>query len=69
MHYLNRQQGIKRAKKLIKGNPLWRNSFAILIKTRTPCSCYMCGHRRKYLGRTHQEEKADLFMEEELKGV
>src|SRR5690349_15719797 len=61
---LRRQEGIKRAKKLIKANPLWRQSFNILIKTRTPCSCPMCGHRREHLGKTYQEQKADLELQE-----
>ena len=59
-----RQQGVKRAKKLIKANPLWRFSFATLIKTRKPCSCYMCGNQRKHYGKTYQELKADLLLRE-----
>jgi hypothetical protein len=26
-------------------------------KTKVPCSCYMCGHRRKIYGRTIQERR------------
>jgi len=34
-------------------------------KVRRPCSCWMCGNRRKYFGeRTRQEIKAALKMNE-----
>jgi len=31
-----------------------------LRKTRVPCSCFMCGHRRKWEGETIQERKLRL---------
>lgn len=32
-----------------------------LSKTPTPCSCWMCGNPRRYMGqRTHAEHRADL---------
>jgi hypothetical protein len=37
-----------------------------LIKTRVPCSCNKCGNRRKYMGKTFQEKKADLFLSEDM---
>jgi hypothetical protein len=60
MHYLNRYEGIKRAKKVIRANPNWKDSMNTLIKTRTPCSCAMCSNDRKIIGITHQEQKMEL---------
>ena len=65
MHYLNRLEGIKRAKRVIRDNPNWKNSFKILIKTRAPCSCAMCSRGRKTLGETQQEKKMNLELERE----
>ena len=36
--------------------------------TRTPCSCWMCGHQRKWRGPTLQEIKASLPDGEGLAG-
>ena len=63
MNYNNRQEGIKRAKKVIKANSNWRHSFNTLIKTRVPCSCMMCGNRRKWDGETRQEKIHPVEME------
>lgn len=30
----------------------------IVIKTPKPCSCLMCGNKRKHLGETRQERRA-----------
>ena len=34
--------------------------FGMKRKTQTPCSCFMCGHRRKWEGLTMQERKLKL---------
>lgn len=36
-------------------------------KTKTPCSCYMCGNPRKWFGeKTRQEKIADINEKEQL---
>jgi len=62
--FLRRQLGINKAKRVIRNNPNWASQIQTLIKTRKPCSCYMCGHRREYFGETRQEIKSKLIMQE-----
>ena len=39
-----------------------------LLKTRVPCSCYMCGNPRRHFGtKTRQERIADEDMAEQLR--
>jgi hypothetical protein len=71
MHYLRRQEGIKRAMRVIR---VWRMidfvnhenedyTLRWMLKTRKPCSCAMCGNPRKYFkGKdklTMQERRAN----------
>ena len=35
----------------------WERRKGIMAKTRQPCSCSMCGHRRRWEGKTFQEKK------------
>ena len=77
MHYNNRQQGIKRARRVLRVLRGTWNEYPFagyysdggeyektLIKTRKPCSCMMCGNYRKWQGRTRKEKIADLIMGE-----
>jgi len=67
--FWRRQQGLKRAKRVwdvyracslhprqFDPNKLILNR---LYKTRKPCSCIVCGNRRRYYGRTMQERRRD----------
>ena len=56
-------------------NPLYRYGFdeeeearmdGILAKTPQPCSCWMCGNRRKRCGPTRQERLGALNTDEQL---
>jgi hypothetical protein len=40
-----------------------------LYQTPTPCSCLMCGNRRKWEGITRQEKISILEMQEELEEI
>lgn len=52
-----REEGLKRARKLWH---LWGFKDMRMVYTRKPCSCWMCGHRRRLEGLTYQERKAIL---------
>jgi len=63
--FQRRQEGIKKVNRMIRANPssFWINlpiNFGKFIHTRTVCSCYACGNRRKSEGATRQERKAVL---------
>jgi len=76
-----RLEGIKRAKRraMVWHDPVEMlyademNYMKIFIKTRVPCSCYMCGNPRKKFGEvTRQEilaEFDELDMLEELEEI
>ena len=65
--YQRRQIGVKKARRVLRVlracNPLHKEYYEIggeyehrLIKTRVPCSCYMCGNPRSHFKqRTRQE--------------
>jgi hypothetical protein len=44
-------------------------NMRLRTKTRTPCSCWMCGNRRKHAGQTHAEYIADLSWQEQITDV
>lgn len=62
--YWRRQQGLKRAKRV---HQVWcaqyqyfdrdRKVLNRLYKTRTACSCYMCGNPRRHRGELTMQEK------------
>ena len=84
MHWLGLQEGKKRARKLVRiYDAYWRDpDFSYvgsryeqtLVRTRTPCSCVMCGNpRRHYKGvqrLTLQERRAadEMLSEMQLAG-
>jgi hypothetical protein len=50
---------IKCARRKWWGHDLSRVEQGMVVDTPTPCSCWMCGNPRKYLGeRTVQERRA-----------
>lgn len=65
MHYLNRQKAIQRRKRLLAiyratgWNLKEDDQYArILLKTRKPCSCFVCNRTRKRDGETVQERRS-----------
>ena len=64
-HYYRRKKQVKQIFKntwyIPKNNSTWFNhTVNIMIDTRTPCSCYMCGNPRKHFNKkTRQEILAD----------
>ncbi len=48
----------------------WRSPderlLGIIVNTPKMCSCMMCGNTRYYLGKTLQEQRADISYNEEL---
>ena len=76
MHYLNRLKAEKKINRVLR---VWRNrdrwvyrddpeqetrERQMLLKTRSYCSCYMCGNMRKKYGRTYKEKASDLLLSE-----
>lgn len=64
-HYLRRKMFVKKQWKSLGRNidfdPIIVGKYA---NTRQPCSCYMCGNPRKYLGeKTIQEKKFDYYFD------
>lgn len=75
MNYLRRQQGKKKAKKLLRIYRLrdkdykWQScdeeqEERLLLRTRKRCSCSGCGNKRRYEGLT-RKELIELLSEEE----
>lgn len=55
-------QRLKTKRKFHWGYELIGSSLEKVIKTPTPCSCWMCGNPRKYFGtKTYQELKQEEF--------
>ena len=61
-HHLNRikQLALEQAKALFPSQrALWVPQMISRYRNRSPCSCWMCGNRRKYEGPTLQERRQD----------
>lgn len=79
MHYLNRQQALRKRERLIRIYSARDPEFdrdgryaKLLIKTRKPCSCPACQRSRKYEDETVQERRQwfdRLVRDAERKGV
>ena len=56
-----------KANKALDDREYWRPAGdrirGMLRKTRCTCSCWMCGHQRKYFGLTMQERRLKLIDE------
>lgn len=52
-----RQQGLKKANRVLRNNSNWpKEQYYLLIDTRGQCQCFMCsGDRREFRGPTRQE--------------
>jgi hypothetical protein len=65
MHFLRLLTANKIAKRMMRiydwQDPAMYNRYR---KTRVYCSCYACGHRRKWEGRTRQEMKQLLMLKD-----
>ncbi len=62
MNWIGLQIGIMKAKKRVDRSQFAREcsyerQLMTARKTGKPCSCYLCGNRRKYEGETAQERK------------
>jgi hypothetical protein len=62
MNWIGLQIGIRKARKRV--NRSWFTNecdydrqMKTARKTGKPCSCYLCGNRRKYAGATNHERK------------
>lgn len=87
MNYLRRREGLKKARKLGRKYKQMNDGdnsfldetspfFQCRVKTRKPCSCWMCGNKRRSLYFKHsrealtiQEQKALIDAEEQLADV
>ena len=63
MHFLRLLTANKIAKKVMK-KYYGLQDYRRFRKTRVPCSCYACGHRRKWDGITRQEMKQLLALKD-----
>ena len=66
--FMRRQLGIKKVLRVIRNNPYSYSDEEVIrmLKTRKSCSCWMCGNRRRWEGKTRQERLVDLEMQEEI---
>ena len=64
-HQIDRLRNVRR---LYWHGDVSKRQLEILVNTRKPCSCYMCGNPRRLFGEiTRQEELSNLDFAEYLK--
>ena len=61
-HHIKR---LKRVRSHYYDGDISEKQLQLLIHTRKPCSCYMCGNPRRHFGEiTRQEELSNLELQE-----